>query len=114
MLDAKLEFLWSLPHLDYNDDDDDDPEANNEDSEASNDDEAEIKSLFPFTVRFLDLSTLEVKGVPPRLPLPLFLRQDYKEISNLIMKNYEGGAVSVIVTGQPGTGEFLVSLSHRI
>ena len=50
VLDAKLEFLRSLPHLDYNDDDDDDPEANNEDSEASNDDEAKIKSLFPFTI----------------------------------------------------------------
>ena len=114
---AKLNFLRSLPQPDDNDSDDEDERLSNrdEDEEASNaDDDAEIKSLFPFTIRFLDLSTLELKEVPPHLPVPLILRQDYKDISKLIKKNYEHGAVSVLVTGQPGTGEFLVSPSHRI
>ena len=116
VLSAKLNFLRSLPQLDDNDSDDEDERLSNrdEDEEASNEDDAEIKSLFPFTICFLDLSSLQLKEVPPRLPLPLFLRQDYKDISKLIKKNYEHGAVSVLVTGQPGTGEFLVSPSYRI
>jgi hypothetical protein len=52
--------------------------------------------------------------MPRRLPLPLLLRQEYKDISELIKKRPQNSGGSVIVSGQPGTGEFLVSLSHRI
>ena len=72
-----------------------------------------INSLFPFTLKYLDLTTLALKYVPPRLPSPLFLRQEYDDISALIWDKPEN-TQSVIVSGQPGTGEVLASLSHRI
>jgi hypothetical protein len=119
VLSVKLDFLRSLTpaevlsprHPDGNDDrvDDDD------DSEASNEDDPEIKSLFPSILSFLDLSTLKLKeNVPNRLPSPLLLRQEYKDFSELIEKEPQNSGGSVIVSGQPGIGEFLVSLSHRI
>ena len=95
--------------------DEDNPEASNEDGseineddlEASNEDVSDINSFFPFTLRFLDLSTLDLKAVPRRLPLPLFLRKEYDDISELIEKTPKES--SVIISGQPGTGEVLVS-----
>ena len=109
VLNAKLEFLRSLPQLDYDDDEDLELSDNVGDSEASNDDDPGFKSLFPFTIRFLDLSTLKLKAtVPHRLPLPLLVRQEYKYISELIKKEQKN-ATSMIVSGQPGIGEFLVS-----
>ena len=76
-------------------------------------DDSDINSFLPFTLRFLDLSTLDLKEeVPGHVPLPLFFRQEYDDISALIEKGPKNG--SVIVSGQPGTGEVLVSLSHRI
>jgi len=66
--------------------------------------------IFPFTLRFLDLSTLNLTKVPRRMPLLPYLRQEYDDITTLIgKKDY-----SVVVSGQPGTGEVSVSLSHRI
>jgi hypothetical protein len=128
VLSVKLDFLRSLtpteassPRLpDGNDDrvdDDNDSEASSEDDdlEASNEDDREIKSLFPSILSFLDLSTLELKEkVLNRLPLPLLLRQEYKNISELIEEEPVSSAGSVILSGQPGTGEFLVFLSQRI
>jgi len=111
VLRVKLDFLrsltpaeaLSLPHPDDNVDDDDD-------SEASNEGDREIKSLFPSLLSFLDLSTLELReNMPDRLPLPLLLRQEYKHISELIKKESPSSGRSVIVSGQPGMGEFLVS-----
>ena len=62
-------------------------------------------------INYLDLSTLELKKeVPDCLPLLLLLHQEYKDILKLIKKM----GTSVIISGQPGIGEFLVSLSHRI
>ena len=52
--------------------------------------------------------------VPTRLPLPLFLRQEYDHISALIETRPRNGQGSVVITGQPGTGEALVSLYHRV
>jgi len=46
--------------------------------------------------------------------LPLLLCQEYEHISELIKSKSQDSGGSVIVNGQPGTGEFLVSLSHRI
>jgi hypothetical protein len=84
------------------------------DSEANNKDDPEVKSLFPFTLRYLDLSSLELKNESDRFPLPLLCRQEYDCISKLINKSPRSGHGSVIVSGQPGTGEVLVSLSRRI
>ena len=81
--------------------------------EASNVDDSGTNWLFPSTLRFLDLTILRLENVPPRLPFPLFLRQEYHEISRLIWNKPENKD-SVVVSGQPGTGEVLISLFHRI
>ena len=113
---VKLDFLRSIPspstqHPDVNEDRVDHSGV----QEAINEDDFEIGSYFPFTLSFLDLSTLGLKEkVPNRLPLPLFLRQDYDDISVLIKKEPRCKQGSVVVSGQPGTGEVLVSLSHGI
>ncbi|KAH9978410.1 hypothetical protein BJV74DRAFT_888255 [Russula compacta] len=110
VLRDKLDFLRSIRpaealsprHPDNNDDrvggddDDDDNSGINE----------EIKSLFPFTLSYLDVSYLDLKNkVTSRLPLPLLLRQEYDYISKLIDKNPRDNSGSVIVSGQPGTGK---------
>jgi hypothetical protein len=46
--------------------------------------------------------------------LPLFLHQDNDDISVLIEKEPRSKQGSVVVSGQPGTGEVLVSLSRGI
>ncbi|KAF8505817.1 hypothetical protein F5888DRAFT_1604032, partial [Russula emetica] len=108
VLRVKLDFLRSLTPEEalsprYHDDNDDRVD-DDDDSEASDGDDPEIKSLFPSILHFLDLSTLELKEVPNRLPLPLLLRQEYKDISKLIEKEPKNNGGSVIVSGQPGTG----------
>ncbi|KAN0103607.1 hypothetical protein V8E52_011816, partial [Russula decolorans] len=101
ILSVKLEFLRSLPSAEAlsprDADDNGDPEASNED---------DLESLFPFTLRFLNLSTLALKNkVTNRLPLPLLRRQEYEHISELIRNKYQNNGGSVIVSGQPGTGK---------
>jgi hypothetical protein len=103
----------------FNDDDqvsssENDAEFDYDRLEASNKG-GDINSFFPSTLRFLDLSPLDLKEeVPDRLPLPLFLRQEYDDISALIKTLPRRKQGSVIVSGQPGTGKILVSVSHRI
>ena len=88
-------------------------DGDTDDAEATNQEGSYINSLFPSTLSFLDLSPLDLKAkVPTRLPLPLFLRQEYDHISALIEAEPRIG--HVIISGQPGTGEVLVSLSCRI
>jgi hypothetical protein len=100
----------------------DDPEASHEDGsnmdvdgrETNNEWGSGASSPFRFTLRFLDLTALNLKNVPPHLPSPLFLRQEYDDISALIGRQPQNKHSLVIVSGQPGTGEVLVSLCHRI
>jgi len=94
------------PHDDNNrvdEDDEDDPEIQS------------LESLFPSHLSFLDLSPLKLEqDITNRFRLPLLLCQEYEHISELIKSKSQDSGGSVIVNGQPGTGEFLVSLSHRI
>lgn len=64
--------------------------------------------FLPATLEFLDLSSLKLKQQPTRLPLPLFLRQEYSLISQLLKNEPKYSNGSAIVSGQPGTGEVLV------
>jgi len=71
--------------------------------------------LFPSVFKYLDLAPLGLKAeVTSRFPLPLLIREDYEDMTKLIDKEPQDNSGSVIVSGQPGTGEFLVSLFHRI
>jgi hypothetical protein len=110
VLSVKLGVLQVASSLDNNEDA---SEMDVDSPEASNEDDSGPKWSFPITFRFLDLTSLSLKKVPPRLPSPLFLRREYDDISALIWAKPENSR-SVIVSGQPGTGEILVSLSHRI
>ena len=119
-------FPEKLRHHDSNEDrvdDDDYPEASDEDGsemhvgdpQAIDEDGSPINMVSSFTLNFLDLSSLNLKEEPPRgLPLTIFLRREYNHISALIEERPRNGYGSVVVSGQPGTGELLVSLSHRI
>lgn len=89
-------------------------EVNDDDDDDDGDDDEAIDSLFPFTLRFLDLVSLPLVRTPVRFCSPLLIREEYDEISKLIEGYPKGGRGSVIITGQPGTGEFLISLSRRI
>jgi hypothetical protein len=79
--------------------------------ESDGNDDTEFRSFLPATLKFLDLSSLKLKDEePPRLPLPLFLREEYDLISRLLKEMPEHSGGSAIVSGQPGTGEVLVFL----
>ena len=107
---VKLDFLRSITSSSPQLPDNEDRVDNGDGPEASNEDDFEINTYFPFTLRFLDLSTLNLKEqVSDRLPLPLFLRQDYDDISALVKKEPRSKQGSVVVSGQPGTGQVLVS-----
>ena len=108
ILSAKLDLLRSLIPAEAS------PQHPDDDVEADPEIQS-LKPLFPSRLSFLDLSSLKLEqDIAKRFPLPLLLRQEYEHISELIKSKSQDSGGSVIVSGQPGTGEFLVSLSHRI
>jgi hypothetical protein len=119
ILSVKLEFLRSLPPAEASSqphpDGSDNGVDNGDGPESSNEDDAVLKSLFPSILEFLDLSSLRLKEtISTRFPLPLLIREEYKVISGLVKGEPRNMGGSVVVSGQPGIGEFLVSVSHRI
>jgi hypothetical protein len=104
VLNSKLEILKSTTPADVGDGSSVDSEANEEDLDS------EVNRCFPFKFNYLDMSSLKLKYIPLRFPLPLYIREEYNHISGLIRNSSE----SVVVSGQPGTGEDLVSMSCRI
>ncbi|KAI0264039.1 hypothetical protein BGY98DRAFT_1103716 [Russula aff. rugulosa BPL654] len=117
----KLNFLLSLAPAEASSQqhpDDSDDRVDNDD-DASNEDDVVLKSLFPYILDFLDLSTLGLKeAVPTRFPLPLLLREEYKEISQLIKDKPQNSGGSVLISGQPGIGKtaylYLRMVEHMI
>jgi len=92
---------FSLPrHPDDNTDQVDDGHAAN----ANDSDDSDLDQFFPFTLKFLDLSSLGLKNKLDRFPLPLLCRQEYDHISTLIDRPRKAFN-SFIVSGQPGTGK---------
>ena len=77
-------------------------------------DDFEFESFFPSTLQFLDLSSLELMDEPDRFPTSLLLREEYNHISKLIYEYPQESHGLVILSGQPGTGEVLISLSCMI
>ena len=72
----------------------------------SNEVDDELDSLFPFTVEFLDLSSLKLRPRLLRMPQPFLVRQEYKFLTKRLPNR------SVILSGQPGTGGMRVFLFH--
>jgi hypothetical protein len=72
----------------------------------SNEVDDELYSLFPFTVEFLDLSSLKLETSLLRMPQQLLVRQEYKFLTKRLPDR------SAILSGQPGTGGMPVFLSH--
>ena len=94
---------------------DSEPSNKRDDSEAINEDDIVLESLFPCILKFLDLSTLGIESVDVTpLGFPLLHRQEYEDISKLIEDKPQSNGGSVLISGQPGIGEFLVSLSHTV
>ena len=78
-----------------------------EDGEDNDSLDDELRSLFPATIQYLDLSSLELSDPLRRLPLPLLIRQEYNVISKLLDDLPKNNKGSAIVSGQPGIGDFL-------
>ena len=82
-----------------------------------NESDPDIRPLFPndgHLFKYLDLSSLELENSSNRFPSPLLVREEYDYISKMIDGRPRSGGGSVIVSGQPGSGELLVSPSRRI
>ncbi|EDR10192.1 uncharacterized protein LACBIDRAFT_293779 [Laccaria bicolor S238N-H82] len=81
--------------------------THHDDDEFEDDDEVdeELRSLFPFPLEYLDLSSLHLESPPPRMPQPLLIREDYTVLSRLLDDLPEGGNGSAVISGQPGTGK---------
>lgn len=67
----------------------------------------ELLSFFPATIDYLDLSCLQITYLE-RMPVPLYIREEYGEISKNFAKQRKWHGSSGIISGQPGTGEILV------
>ena len=80
----------------------DDDKGNNDDDEGNNDDDDPC-SLFPVTLKYLDLSYLELENTTLRMPLAFLIRNEYEILSELVDR--QGSA---IISGQPGTGRIPV------
>jgi hypothetical protein len=68
----------------------------------------EISSLFPFKLRYIDLSLIPIKSPPKRSPPLILYREEYDILSRLLEKKSEVASAllgSAIVSGQPGIGE---------
>ena len=120
VLSYKLDLLASLtlagsPHPEDAHRVDNDNEADDDDKpEGRSKEDFQIDSFFPYTLTYLDLSILKLKSQSDRFPMPIFIREEYSIMSKLINERPQSGRGSVIVTGQPGTGEVFTFLSRRI
>ena len=114
----KLEFLRSIPThvasaapLDSgNEQFEVSGREDDEDPEDPYDPDDELRACFPSIVKYLDLSSLQLRYTSPRIPLPLFIRPEYEVFSALLDANEPSSENSAIISGQPGIGEMVVLL----
>ena len=109
VLGDKLDFLRSLCPAETHIVNSDDRVDVDDGPEAITEDDFEINSFFPSSLNYLDLSTLGLKSESNRIPMPVYFRHEYNHISELIKKDPQNSNSSFIISGQPGTGEVLVS-----
>ena len=109
VLSDKLDFLRSLNPAETHTVDNDDGIGDDDIPKATTEDDFEINSFFPSSLNYLDLSTLGLKSQLNRINMPVYLRNEYDHISELIKKKPRNSIGSMIISGQPGTGEVLVS-----
>lgn len=100
---VKLDFLNSLPSINASNDNDD-----------GDDIDDELHSLFPTTLEYLDLHSLGLKKLPPRMPSLLLIRQEYKVLSEMLDGLPTEAAHSTLITGQPGTGKTSYLYLHLV
>jgi hypothetical protein len=65
----------------------------------------ELCAFFPAKNTYMSLSNLKLKKPSARIPLPLLIRQEYCIIPDLLNTLPERNAGSMVISGQPGTGE---------
>ena len=78
--------------------------ANRDDVQPGDENEVdeELRYLFPFSLQYLDLSSLKHQFSTPRLPLPLLIREEYNSLCRSLEALSEGGVSSAIISGQLG------------
>jgi hypothetical protein len=105
VLAAKLAVLQSTDNHSVTDHG---PTGHDDDQTEGEDEiDEELCSLFPFTLEYLDLSSLHLQSLPPRMPLPLLIREEYHFLSRMLSHLPQDGRGSTIITGQPGIGGIL-------
>ena len=78
--------------------------ANRDDVQTGDENEVdeELCYLFPFSLQYLDLSSLKHQFSTSRLPLPLLIREEYNSLCRSSEALPEAGVSSAIISGQLG------------
>jgi hypothetical protein len=61
-------------------------------------------AIFPCTIRYMDLTFLELKHLI-RVPHLMLIRDEWRTVVHIFNKRKRGIRGSAVFTGQPGTGE---------
>ena len=64
----------------------------------------EAKAIFPYTIRYVDLTVLKLKG-DLRVPQLMLFRNEWGTMIDIFNKSEKGRRGSAVFTGQPGIGE---------
>jgi hypothetical protein len=83
---------------------DDDCGEDYETPDATHREFSEIECFLPTTIRYLDLSALDLSSKPERCTFPLLIRKEYETMEKIFDGGLKGRQGSVFLTGQPGIG----------
>ena len=65
----------------------------------------EATAIFPYTVRYMDLTVLDLKAKDLRVPQLILFRDEWGSIIDIFNERKKGMRGSAVFTGQPGIGE---------